>query len=146
MSYEVSFTGRVRYLTDVRQDEHSLLVAVPCQVGTADPMLTLLDTASEWCILAWPVAERCGCVGEADHLPIRLHTRFGTITGWLERLTCRFLALDGEALDVEATWFVSPDWPGPSVVGWRGCLERLRFTPDPGHAWFFFGALSPADP
>ena len=146
MRFHSDFSGRVRYLTDVQQDQLSLLVAVPCQVGTGEPILSLLDTASEWCVLAWPAAERCGCVGDPDHLPTRFHTRFGLITGWLARLPVRFLAQEGEPLDLEATWFVSPDRPGPTVLGWRGCLERFRFTLAPVQQWFYFADLAMDEP
>ena len=139
MSFPVSFAGRSRYLTDVEQDAHFLLVAVPCRVENGPPTLALLDTASEWCLLAWPLAEECGCVGGTGELPIRLHTRFGLIVGWLERLTLRLLAAEGEPIELEGTWFVSPDWDGPTVLGWRAGLERFRFTLDPAEDWFYFG-------
>ena len=42
---------------------------------------------------------------------------------------------------MDATWFVAPDWPGPSVIGWRGCLERMRFALDPGEEAFYFSEL-----
>lgn len=142
MLFQTEFTGRTRYLTDVKGDNHSLLVAVPFQTGGGETILALFDTGSEWCVLAWPLAERCGCTGDPGILPTRLHTRFGLITGWLERMTIRFPAQDGEAIDVDATWFVSPEWPGPTVLGWRGCLERFRFTFEPVEQWFYFGEIT----
>jgi len=51
----------------------------------------------------------------------------------------RFRATEGQPLLVEATWFVSPDWPGPLVLGWKGCLERFRFALDPNEERFYFG-------
>ncbi|MBI4531612.1 MAG: hypothetical protein HY709_08815, partial [Candidatus Latescibacteria bacterium] len=48
-------------------------------------------------------------------------------------------AEEGENVEVEATWFISPDWPGPIVIGWKGCLERLRFAVDPSEDTFYFG-------
>ena len=59
------------------------------------------------------------------------HTRFGLLAGELIRLPVRFLADEGEPAEVEATWFLSPEWPGPIVIGWKGCLERMRFAFDP---------------
>lgn len=139
MSLSVSSAGRIRYLTDVEHGAHSLLVAVPCRVENGTPILALLDTASEWSVLAWSLAEQCGCVGGPDRLPLRVHTRFGLIVGWLERLTLQMLAEEGEPIELEATWFVSPDWDGPTVLGWRSGLERFRFTIDPAEDWFYFG-------
>lgn len=44
-------------------------------------------------------------------------------------------------MTIEATCFTSPDWLGPNVLGWKGCLERLRFAVDPGDESFFVGRL-----
>jgi hypothetical protein len=44
-------------------------------------------------------------------------------------------------LETEATFFVSPDWPGPMVIGWKGCLEWIRFALDPGEDAIYFGEL-----
>lgn len=70
-----------------------------------------------------------------------VHTRFGVIRGSLERLPLRLAATEGAELEIEATVFVSPDWPGPTVIGWRGGLERFRLALDPWEEWFFFAAL-----
>jgi hypothetical protein len=32
-----------------------------------------------------------------------------------------------------------PDWPGPTVLGWRGCLDRFRWAIDPDDEVFYFG-------
>ena len=42
---------------------------------------------------------------------------------------------------VAGTWFVSEDWPGPNVLGWKGCLERMRFALDPSDESFYFAEL-----
>jgi hypothetical protein len=47
-------------------------------------------------------------------------------------------ATEGQALDIEATFFISPDWPGPPVLGWRGGLERFRIALDPFEEWMYF--------
>jgi hypothetical protein len=97
----------------------------------------LLDTASQWCILPPDVALQLGYV-PTDQGETRLHTRFGVLTGELIRLPIFFLADEGEPAEVEATWFLSPDWPGPIVVGWKGCLERIRFAFDPREDTLYF--------
>ena len=55
--------------------------------------------------------------------------------------TVEFLATEGDNVVVEATWFISEDWPGPAVIGWKGCLERFRFALDPSDDSFYFGSL-----
>jgi hypothetical protein len=59
----------------------------------------------------------------------------------MERGRLSFPADEGSPLDVEVTWFVSADWPGPVVIGWRGSLERLRFGLDPSSDDFYFGPV-----
>jgi hypothetical protein len=44
-------------------------------------------------------------------------------------------------LEVDASCFVSQDWPGPLIIGWKGCLERSRFALDPGEDTFLFAEL-----
>jgi hypothetical protein len=113
-------------------------VAVPCSVG--DPALAtygLLDTAAEWCVLSAEVVAslELKTVGE----PARMETRLGRFSGSLERLSLHFQGDEGDFLTVEATCFVSPDWPGPLVLGWKGCLERFRFALDPREERFYSG-------
>ena len=52
------------------------------------------------------------------------------------------LADIGESLDIEATLLISPDWLGPSFLGYLGALDRLRFAIDPQSSRFYFSALS----
>jgi len=59
----------------------------------------------------------------------------------LERLPLTLVAEDGAELPVDATWFLSEDWPGPMVIGWKGGLERMKFGIDPGDQSFYFGGL-----
>jgi len=70
-----------------------------------------------------------------------LLTRFGRLTGNLLRFRTFLVASEGESVEIEATWFVCTDWPGPMVLGWRGCLERIRFGFDPGEEIFYFAEL-----
>ena len=48
---------------------------------------------------------------------------------------------EGESLDVEATVFQSPDWRGPSFLGYQGLLQRIRFAVDPETNLFYFGQI-----
>jgi hypothetical protein len=125
------FTGCSKYGSDVQSQSGELLVAVPCKVGASGERdVALFDTASQWCILPPDVALQLGYV-PTDQGEARLHTRFGVLSGELIRLPIFFLADEGVPAEVEATWFLSPDWPGPIVIGWKGRLERLRFAFDP---------------
>ncbi len=61
--------------------------------------------------------------------------------GALYRLPVRIHADEGESLEVEATVFLSPDWPGPNFVGYQGLLQRIRFAVDPETNLFYFGQI-----
>jgi hypothetical protein len=133
-----SYSGRAKYLSNVAGPTGELLVAVQCQVGALTRKNTaLLDTASQWCILPPSVALSLGYSLDAQG-DTHLHTRFGLLSGELVRLPVVFAADVGEPAEVEATWFISPDWPGPIVIGWSGSLERMRFAFDPREYDFYF--------
>lgn len=119
-----------------------LVVGVECRIGALpDPLLALLDTAAEWCVLPSAVAAAAGEMLDLLPIAIELHTRLGTFTGQLARLPLQLVAVDGQSLTVNATWLVCPDWPGPPVIGWKGCLERCRFALEPAEEAFYFAAL-----
>jgi hypothetical protein len=111
---------------------------VRCVVGDrTDEDVALLDTASQWCVLPPDVALDLGYDLDAEGT-VRFHSRFGLLSGELLRIPVRFLTDEGKPADIEATWFLSPDWPGPLVIGWKGCLERMRFACDPRENDFYF--------
>jgi hypothetical protein len=136
------YTGKLRYSILYRAGRHQLLVAVPCLIGDLpEELRALFDTGSEWCVLGWGVATQLGFTPQPELSTSLMHTRFGLIAGRLERLPVKFRADEGEPLELEATWFVSEEWPGPTVIGWRGCLEPLRFAVDPREDWFYFAGM-----
>jgi hypothetical protein len=139
---EQSYTGRSRDYPDHKDDGHRLFVAVLCLVeDLPTPVYALLDTASQWCVLPSALATELGFSLEPDLTHFPLHTRFGALSGRLEGVALRFPADEGERLRVEATCFVTADWPGPMVIGWKGCLERMRFGLDPRDDSFYFAGL-----
>jgi hypothetical protein len=56
------------------------------------------------------------------------------MNGHLHRMPISLLAEQGQGTDlqVDSTVMVTPEWTGPTVLGFRGFLERLRFALDPG--------------
>jgi hypothetical protein len=142
MALSQDYQGRSTYLADALQGAHRLFITVACRVGSLPGRTyALLDTAGEWCVLTPAQATELGLEPGADLPPAVLSTRFGAIRGRIERLPVTLLAQEGEDLTLDATWFVSEDWPGPPVIGWKGCLERLRFALDPDDESFYFGSL-----
>ena len=76
----------------------------------------------------------------------KLGIRGDEIQGDLFFLTVELLGLDGINLPVEVLVFI-PDlkpgqtWGLPSIIGWEGFLDRIRFAVDPDRSLFYFGPL-----
>lgn len=102
----------------------------------------LLDTGGHFCILSPEVVDLIGdTLGESDG-ETSLLTAQGRISGELFRYTIELLATRGDHLAVESTVLVSPQWRGPSVLGYTGFLDRIRFAIDPLENGFYFGLVS----
>ncbi len=140
MSFPEDYQGWLRYQSDLRVDTHRLPVCVSVRIGHLRYAThCLVDTAADWCVFPPELARELGYIPDPEGFT-RLSTRFGSFDGSLERTPVQFPAEEGEPLVVEATWFVSNDWPGPPVLGWKGCLGRFRFAFNPREERFYFGA------
>jgi hypothetical protein len=137
LTFSQLYTGRTGYAAGYVEGTYQLSVAVECLVGEFS-VNALLDTGSHWCVLPAQIAIALDEATAAEGLVERMSTRLGTFPGRLARIPLILVAEEGESLDVEATWFVSGDWPGPAVIGWKGCLERIRFALDPTLDLFYF--------
>ncbi len=139
MTLAQTYVGRSSYFSIFEPGQAVILVAVLCRAGDLiDQDVALLDTAAEWCVMTPGVAADLG-ISDSKHSPrIRLASRFGTFAGSHERISVEFTAEEGQSVSVDATWFVCNEWPGPLVIGWRGCLERMRFALDPGTESLYF--------
>jgi hypothetical protein len=101
-----------------------------------------LDTAADWSVISTEIAEDLGLFG-IEGESIVLSTRFGTIAGHLVPAAVTLIADDGDSLGIDATVFVSSDWPrkAGTFLGYSGLLERIRFAVDPQKNDFFFGPI-----
>jgi hypothetical protein len=100
-----------------------------------------MDTAAPWCIFEGELGSVLSRCFEPVHKRVTLSTRLGLCEGALYRVPIQFDADEGEPLDLEATVFVSPDWPGPNFIGYEGLLQRIRFAVDPEANLFYFGRI-----
>jgi hypothetical protein len=105
----------------------------------------LLDTGAEWSVIGEDVLP---LIEDQLGPPIRslyMSTRLGRIFGELHRVNITLLTdpNQGDELTVESTTFVSEEWEGPVILGYRGFMERIRFALDPGvilgDQTFYFG-------
>jgi hypothetical protein len=105
------------------------------------PVLSVVDTGAPWCIFEPIVATVLARTFVPLQSRLSLSTRLGLIQGALFRVAITIPADEGKSLDVEATAFVSPDWPGPNFIGYQGLLQRIRFAVDPETNLFYFGSI-----
>jgi len=120
--------------------EPKILIRVAPDIG-AKPVLAVVDTGAPWCIFRPAVGIALLRNFDPVSDQITLSTRLGLIQGALYRGLVILHADEGEALDVEATVFLSPQWRGPNFIGYEGLLQRIRFAVDPETNLFYFGRI-----
>jgi hypothetical protein len=133
--------GRARYSDSAPHwSEPTAKIFVQLRLGNlGQDLLAQLDTGAAWSILAPDVAQKARIPVETGD-PARLSTRFGLRKGHLVRAAFSFVAEEGDPLDTEGTFFVSPDWPeGLNFLGYSGLLDSIRFALDPQANQFYFG-------
>jgi hypothetical protein len=134
-NYDSWSNGYASFLTGYKHGLHSLLVAVNCRIGDLEETeFALLDTGAEWSVIDADTAKILGVrLGPPTEF-ITLRTHLGTFNGGLHRLYITLLAEEncGSDLLIDGTVFVSDEWNGPIVLGYRGFLERIRIAIDPG--------------
>jgi hypothetical protein len=135
-------TGRSRFADQqegAQEQTAKLFVRIePERLGGI--ILAQLDTGAAWSILDTQVADALALLNGAGE-PKPLSTRIGTFNGRLERTRIDIVADEGDSLSVEATVWVSPEWPGGNFLGYGGLLERICFAVDPSDNSFHFGAV-----
>jgi len=146
LSNELWSSGYASFFVGQKSGPWRLPLAVRCRIGNLDlNYLALLDTGAEWSVIG---GETAMILENELGLPTEsffMSTRLGKIIGALHRVNITLLAENncGHDLTIESSVFVSEEWDGPVVLGFRGFLERIRFALDPGTAHdeqlFYFG-------
>jgi hypothetical protein len=129
--------GSARFEESLDVDGHTLIVAVSCRFsGLSGEVQALLDTGAQWSILGGEMARALLEGGREAHEEasgdVSISTRYGLLTGRLHLIEVTLLADQGDALLVQSTVLLLPNWPGPPVLGYGGFLERIRIGLDPG--------------
>lgn len=144
--------GAQRYVdsrTGFEDRDARIIIPVSIEQEPVDATLQMaLDTGATWCVLPWEIAEAVGIpVGQGTAAP--LETRFGRLEGEWHRHTLVLrgdpdLCEDDFELRVDATIWISKRWPEnlgyDGIIGYNGCLERIRFAVDPSETLFYFGS------
>jgi hypothetical protein len=138
----IEFDSRCRYVTDWPSGEHTLIVGLLAWVGnSAEQTALLVDTACAFCVVSSQLARDYGWEPSDDLEILTISTRLGTFEGVIDRIDVTFRGADHSWLAVDCTWIIIDDWTGPTVLGWKGCLERFKFHFEPLDNWFYFGSL-----
>lgn len=137
---EADFTvGRSRFSDIIAGDrEATAKIYVKIQHEALGIFLAQLDTGSPWSILQREIAEAVNAF-ETPGAPVSLETRHGRLEGRLVRIPVTITADEGQALDVEGTFWVSEEWPGGNFLGYVGLLDHIRIALDPAENLFYFG-------
>src|SRR5215203_723746 len=139
---EVAFTqGRSTFLDrHGKVPEPTAKIYVRLLLGeTRLPVDAQVDTGAAWSVLDPETAQSLDLL-DSDGPFTRIETRFGRMEGRLVRIPIVFVADEGEALDTEGTFFISPGWPsGRIFLGYSGLLDSMRFALDPQANQFYFG-------
>jgi hypothetical protein len=136
-------TGRCRYTDADGRSHGAAKICIKVVPGNWEsPVLAVLDSAADWSVINSEIAEDLGLFG-IEGESIALSTRFGTIAGRLVHAPMTLVADDGDSLRIDATVFISADWPrkAGTFLGYSGLLERIRFAVDPQRNDFFFGPI-----
>ncbi len=106
--------------------------------GLHSVILAQLDTGAPWSILDREIATAIDAFEAAGEVT-KVSARSGTYEGKLVKLRVTLLATAGASLDVDATVFVSSDWPWGTFIGYGGFLQSIRFAIDPSTNSIYFG-------
>jgi hypothetical protein len=136
------FTGACGLL-DLALEERSFgAPTIACRVGDlSDAHEVLIDTAAHWSVLSAELAQGLGSEPVPGLPQVLVSSRLGLFRGWLDRFRLTFDAQEGASIAIDVTCFVSPDWSGPTVLGWQGGLDRFFFAIQPDEQRFYYAPL-----
>jgi hypothetical protein len=147
-SLEIAFSGWAFLNETTKTDSIPLHVPISCAIlppngGRAVESIALLDTGAAYSVLSCKVANDIDVRSCSPDLQDQLlSTRHGKLTGHVYALDVQLLADQGGDLVIPGRFFVSDDWPGPTVIAWKSCLEYGCFALDGNSSpyRFYFGA------
>jgi len=128
-------TGSAVAYLDEEVEQGRLVVGVRCRIGTLSyDEKALLDTGATYTVLSEDIVRELGGAPGTAVGTIRMSTRHGSKPGVLFRLPIQLQADEGKPLHVDATVAILEKWPGPTVLGFVGFMDRIRLALDPGLA------------
>jgi len=114
---------------------YKLITGVECEFIAIDHReIALLDTGAELSIARHDIYQNFSDENISLGSPLgrkTISTRFGNFEGTLYRVHVSLTADWGKPLVMESTFLFCEDWQGPTVLGFHGFLEKIRFAIDP---------------
>jgi hypothetical protein len=135
-------TGSAKFLdeeTEFREPTPKVYVRIELPgLKSWSQALAQLDTGAAWSVLRSDIAEELGLLDGIGEL-VKMQTVTGNLEGRLERIPLILVADQGTSLEIQATFFVSPQWNGGIFLGYSGLVDRLRIALDCPRNLFYFG-------
>jgi len=134
-------TGRSKFFDhSVGAAEPTAKIFIKVRLDDVDEtLMAQLDTGAAWSVLDPDTAEALGISGRSAE-PAILRTHAGNFQGHLVQVPVTLLADEGESLEVQGTFFISPDSPpGRIFLGYTGLLDSIRIALDSPANLFYFG-------
>jgi hypothetical protein len=116
---------------------YKLTTGVECEFVAIDHRkIALLDTGAELSITRHEIYQNFLDENISLGSPLgkrTISTRLGNFEGTLYRVDVGLTADWGEPLIIEGTFLFCEQWQGPTVLGFYGFLERIRFAIEPDY-------------
>lgn len=93
----------------------------------------LFDTGAEITIMSREWARDFNLIPFLEDPNIPMQSRHGEILGVLVQVDFALSEQEGTPLAWTGQAWISSEWPGPTIIGWQGALEQLRFHLDAGN-------------
>jgi len=114
---------------------HKLVTGLECEFTEVKvKQMALLDTGAELSVVGSTIYQAFSyenLLSDSSPEKRTISTRLGNFEGTLYRVDIGLTADWGKPLLIEGTFLFCEDWQGPTVLGFHGFLERIRFAIDP---------------
>lgn len=90
----------------------------------------LFDTGAEITIMSREWAKDFDLIPFVEAPTVPMNSRHGVHLGFSIQVDFTLSEQKGKPLSWSGPAWVSEEWPGPTIIGWRGALEQLRFHLD----------------
>jgi hypothetical protein len=130
----------------IRESDSSLRILIPVKIGNIETQ-AVVDTGGVYLCCDKQTAQDLRLDPAVGLETLTLIGGMGKIRGSLHRISLTLVPDRGQGLELQVTAFIPHQdeiWNLPSLLGFQGCLERLRFAIDMTTDSFYFGPIDEA--